>query len=133
MRFEPWAVRRTRELFRSTHDSGLVDAIALQGFMPYHFLTMSKVTSKFQISIPKAIVNEAGIRVGDELVWERAGADLRLRLASEPSRRLTTSERLALFDSARTRQKSRERKHVAKRALAPANERGWSREDLYDK
>ena len=94
---------------------------------------MSKVTSKFQISIPKAIVNEAGIRVGDELVWERAGADLRLRLASEPSRRLTTSERLALFDSARTRQKSRERKHVAKRALAPANERGWSREDLYDK
>lgn len=93
---------------------------------------MSKVTSKFQISIPKSIVDEAGIQVGDELLWEKSGADLRLRLASEPSRRLTAPERLALFDSARARQKQRERKRVTKRAaVEPANERGWTREDLY--
>ena len=33
---------------------------------------MSKVTSKHQVSIPKALAARAGIRIGDELKWEHA-------------------------------------------------------------
>jgi len=37
---------------------------------------MSKVTSKYQVSIPKALAERMGIRVGDELAWEdAAGCD----------------------------------------------------------
>ena len=40
---------------------------------------MSKVTSKHQVSIPKALAARAGIRVGDELEWEHAAGTLRVR------------------------------------------------------
>ena len=40
---------------------------------------MSKVTSKFQVSIPKALAERIGIRVGDELAWEDAAGTLRAR------------------------------------------------------
>ncbi len=37
---------------------------------------MSKVTSKYQVSIPKSLAEKIGIQVGDELEWEEAAGIL---------------------------------------------------------
>ena len=88
---------------------------------------MSKVTSKYQVSIPKALAERIGIRVGDELAWEDAAGMLRARIATVAKTRMTLRERLRLFDAATTRQVDRERK----RRLPRGKGRGWTREDLY--
>ena len=88
---------------------------------------MSKVTSKYQVSIPKALAERIGIRVGDELDWEDAAGMLRARVATVAKARMTLRERLRLFDAATARQEERERK----RRLPRGKGRGWTREDLY--
>ena len=88
---------------------------------------MSKVTSKFQVSIPKALAERIGIRVGDELSWEDAAGTLRARVATASKPRMTLRERLRLFDAATARQEERERK----RRFPRGKGRGWTREDLY--
>ncbi len=95
--------------------------------MHYYCLTMSKVTSKFQVSIPKALAAKAGIRVGDELDWEEAAGTLRARAATRPKAGFAASERLRLFDAATVRQEKRAHTH----RLPRGNSRGWTREDLY--
>ena len=45
---------------------------------------MSKVTSKYQVSIPKALAEKIGIRIGDELEWEDAAGTLRARAGAIP-------------------------------------------------
>lgn len=92
---------------------------------------MSKVTSKYQISIPKALADRAGIRVGDDLAWEEVDGDggLRLRPATEAARALPTEERLALFDDATSRQRKRQRND----ARQASKSRGWTRQDLYSR
>ena len=88
---------------------------------------MSKVTSKYQVSIPKALAERIGIRVGDELAWEDAAGILRARIATVARARMTLRERLRLFDAATARQEERQRK----RRLPRGRGRGWTREDLY--
>ncbi len=88
---------------------------------------MSKVTSKYQVSIPKALAERIGIRVGDELAWEDAAGMLRARIATVAKARMTLRERLRLFDAATARQEERERKLRLPRGKG----RGWTREDLY--
>ena len=88
---------------------------------------MSKVTSKYQVSIPKALAEKIGIRVGDELAWEDAAGTLRARVATAAKVRMTLRERLRLFDAATARQEERERQ----RRLPRGKGRGWTREDLY--
>ena len=88
---------------------------------------MSKVTSKYQVSIPKALAERIGIRVGDELDWEDAAGMLRARVATVAKARMTLRERLRLFDAATVRQEERQRK----RPLHRGKGRGWTREDLY--
>jgi len=88
---------------------------------------MSKVTSKYQVSIPKALAERIGIRVGDELAWEDAAGTLRARVATTPKTAFSVHERLRLFDAATARQAERER---VKR-LPRGKGRGWIREDLY--
>ena len=88
---------------------------------------MSKVTSKYQVSIPKALAEKAGIRIGDELEWEEAAGTLRTRAATAPKAGFSVSERLRLFDAATARQARRERAH----RLPRDKSRGWTREDLY--
>ena len=90
---------------------------------------MSKVTSKYQVSIPKALAEKIGIRVGDELAWEDAAGTLRARVATASKVRLTVHERLRLFDAATARQVERERR----RRLPRGKGRGWTREDLYSR
>jgi AbrB family looped-hinge helix DNA binding protein len=90
---------------------------------------MAKITSKYQVKVPKAIAEQYGLHPGDEIEWMPAGDAIRV----VPSGHLPTRPdndvklRLRLFDEAtrRIQQKptSQERQQ----------DRGWTREDLYDR
>jgi bifunctional DNA-binding transcriptional regulator/antitoxin component of YhaV-PrlF toxin-antitoxin module len=101
---------------------------------------MSKITSKLQLTVPKAIADQYQIRPGDNVEWVAAGDTIRV-IHSKATRQTqegpTVEERLALFDKATERQREREanpdRGEIpAERAIEPHKiERGWAREDLH--
>ena len=86
----------------------------------------SKVTSKLQVTVPKAVAEEAGIAPGDVLWWEANGPVLVARPVSKP--RMTPNEIAASF--AATEERLR-RKWEGVDVGPPPTERGWTREDLY--
>lgn len=101
---------------------------------------MAKVTSKLQLTVPKAIAHRYGIRPGDNVDFIPAGDAIRLARASVDKRQgLTPDQRLALFDQATERQRQREINPnnpgiPAEPGWKPHEiERGWRREDLYDR
>jgi AbrB family looped-hinge helix DNA binding protein len=91
------------------------------------WLVMSKVTGKFQVTLPKRLVTTYGIKVGDEVEFSAAGD----RIALLPARRkpVDRAHRLREFDRATERQRSRERT----RPLEAASKRDWKREELYSR
>jgi AbrB family looped-hinge helix DNA binding protein len=89
---------------------------------------MAKVTSKRQVTVPKAIADRFGIRPGDEIEF-LPGTDS-LRLLSPEKTRHDVEDRLRWFDQATRRQRERERKR--RPAETSAIDRGWTREDLYN-
>ncbi len=46
---------------------------------------MSKVTSKLQVTIPKVIANQYGIKPGDEIEFLPAGESIRVRTSRNPT------------------------------------------------
>ena len=90
---------------------------------------MSKVTSKLQVTIPKAIANMLGIMPGDELEWIAAGDSLRV-LPLSRKQRLSVEQRLDLFDQATRRQRHRQ---LGRTGGRKPSTRGWKREDLYER
>lgn len=92
---------------------------------------MAKVTSKLQVTIPKAVAAEYGIEPGDEIEFQAAGDVIRVR-PPRPRRgtRLSLSERVRLFDQATARQEARE-KLMPQPATDATDDRGWRREELY--
>jgi AbrB family looped-hinge helix DNA binding protein len=93
---------------------------------------MSLVTSKLQVTLPKAIADKYQIRPGDEIEWVEAGDRLHVVPAKTLPARLTTPERLRLFDEATERQRQREALAPSGAAASRASvERGWKREELY--
>jgi AbrB family looped-hinge helix DNA binding protein len=92
---------------------------------------MAKVTSKRQVTIPKAIADRYRIREGDELEFVPAGDAIRVLPAGSAPEPLAVAARLALFDAATARQRARQRARV--RARGKAKDRGWTREELYDR
>ena len=101
---------------------------------------MTKVTSKLQLTVPKVIANEYGIKPGDQLDLVSAGDVIRvipLKSRRSQVRLRSVEERLKLFDQATARQRRREAK--AEEVEIPPErppkpheiERGWRREDLY--
>lgn len=92
---------------------------------------MSKVTENYRVTLPKALAERYGIRPGDEVRFEAAGDAIRLvpedRGASAVE--VDTASRLRLFDAATARQRARE----AGKETRPADSRGWTREELYDR
>jgi len=93
---------------------------------------MPKVTSKLQLTVPKAIADQYGIRPGDELQWIAAGEAIHVipggrNNLTEQVR--TVEERLELFDRATQRQRRRQGK--AGKAVSRPAARGWKREELY--
>jgi AbrB family looped-hinge helix DNA binding protein len=88
---------------------------------------MSKVTSKYEVTIPKRIADTYAIHPGDEIEWVAAGEVIHL---VPPRARVLAPDRessLRLFDQATERQRARS---VTPRQEHP-RDRGWGREDLY--
>lgn len=106
---------------------------------------MSKVTSKLQVTLPKAIADHYGVVPGAELIFEPAGESIRVLVAREPAvapkagAGLALDERQALLEAVARRQALRNRRYrlkvgpAAARKTEGAGERGWSREELYER
>jgi AbrB family looped-hinge helix DNA binding protein len=100
---------------------------------------MPKVTSKLQLTVPKKIADQYGIRPGDELEWVPAGESIRVELVRRKARsgqRLTAGERLALFNAGMKRvdrlQAEQIKEAEAKGTRITRENRGWTREELYE-
>jgi AbrB family looped-hinge helix DNA binding protein len=97
---------------------------------------MSKVTSKLQLTLPKAVADQHGIRPGDALEWVPAGETIRVVLVGRTQKtgqEPTVKERLELFDQATMRQRQRETT-LRREGLTSSEsraDRGWTREDIY--
>lgn len=108
---------------------------------------MSKVTSKLQVTLPKAIADRYGVGPGSNVVFEPAGESIRVLVAREPglgsSSGMSIADKQALLDAASLRQAVRNRRHrlastAAGRKAKPGPAakqagRGWTREELYDR
>jgi AbrB family looped-hinge helix DNA binding protein len=90
--------------------------------------TVAKVTSKLQLTIPKAIAERYGIRAGDEVDLTPAGEVIRMSPGKRHGGGESIEERLRLFDQAVERQCRRQAKL---RRVRQTVDRGWRREDLY--
>ena len=90
---------------------------------------MAKVTSKYQVTVPKKIAERYGIRPGDDIDWVAAGEVIRV---IPPAKRVIPENResqLRLFDQAT----ERHRRRPSARPATQPRERGWTREDLYER
>ena len=89
---------------------------------------MSKVTSKLQVTLPKALAERYDIRPGDDIDWIATGDSIRVTKTSTRKAPLDPTRRLELFNKATERQKRRQRTSGSGQKTS---NRGWSREDLY--
>lgn len=94
---------------------------------------MAKVTSKRQVTLPKAITDRYGIRPGDEITFVAAGDAIRVEPGAGRPERRSRAARLELFDAATARQRARQRGAGGgpRRRRREARSRGWTREELY--
>jgi len=91
---------------------------------------VAKVTSKLQVTLPKALAQQYRIKPGDDILWVAAGDALRVVPARSAPGPQSRERRVALFDAATARQAARQR------GCRPGNrggDRGWRREDLYER
>ena len=103
---------------------------------------MAKVTSKCQVTVPKAIAERYSIRPGDHIDWQPAGDVIRVIPSKKQSSRKALSReipspekaaaeertaKLRLFDQATERHRAR----PSAPATSQDRGRGWTREDLY--
>ncbi len=88
---------------------------------------MTRVTGKFQITLPKRLVDAYGIHVGDEVELKAAGESIAIIPARSARPELSAQERVRLFDQGTLRQVERDRRQPRQ----PADDRGWTREELY--
>ena len=88
---------------------------------------MAKVTSKYQVTVPRKIAEEYRIQPGDDIDWVPAGDVIRVippgKHAIGPSR----ESQLRWFDQAT----ERHRKRPSQGNDRQSRNRGWTREDLY--
>jgi AbrB family looped-hinge helix DNA binding protein len=90
---------------------------------------MAKVTSKYQVTVPRAIADRYGIRPGDQIEWAPAGDVIRVIPAGTEAKPEDRDTKLRLFDEATKRHRRRPSASTAKQV----NARGWKREDLYSR
>lgn len=86
---------------------------------------MAKITSKYQVTVPKAIAEQYHIGPGDEIDWIPAGEIIRVVPPGQKALPEDRNSQLHLFDQATERHQRRARGRLHARS------RGWSREDLY--
>jgi AbrB family looped-hinge helix DNA binding protein len=90
---------------------------------------MTRVTGKFQITLPKRLVDAFGIRVGDEVDLVAAGDAIHVVPARAVRSGLSAEEQLRLFDETTQRIKQRAQEKEPPSAI----DRGWARDELYDR
>lgn len=88
---------------------------------------MAKVTTKYQVTVPRKIADEFDIHPGDEIDWVPAGDVIRVIPSRKPAAREHPESQLRLFDQATARHHPRKSPAAGKRL----RNRGWKREDLY--
>jgi AbrB family looped-hinge helix DNA binding protein len=88
---------------------------------------MTRVTGKFQITLPKRLVDAYGIHVGDEVELVAAGEAIAILPARAAKAVLSPTERLRYFDEATRRQDARKQPHTRN----STKDRGWTRDELY--
>lgn len=89
---------------------------------------MAKVTSKYQVTLPKKIADEYQIRPGDNIDWVPAGEAIRVIPSGKSAEPQDRQAQLRMFDQATERHRRRRRTPAMK-----ARGRGWKREDLYSR
>jgi bifunctional DNA-binding transcriptional regulator/antitoxin component of YhaV-PrlF toxin-antitoxin module len=90
---------------------------------------VAKVTSKLQVTLPKALAEQYRIKPGDDILWVASGEAIRVVPARSVTKKDSVAERLKLFDQASERVRRR-----YKPAKGPEpTDRGWTREELYDR
>ena len=89
------------------------------------------MTSKLQVTVPKAVADRYRIKPGDEIRFEDAGEVIRVVPPSAEVRpeMADTATRLALFDAATERQRQREAAATPEGAVS----RGWTRDELHER
>jgi len=90
---------------------------------------MAKVTSKRQVTIPKAIADQYRIHEGDDLEFVAAGDAIRVLPPGAALEPRPIAVRLALFDAATARQRARLGSRAPARGKGKG--RGWTREELH--
>ncbi len=90
---------------------------------------VSRVTSKLQVTLPKAIADAHNIRSGSEIQFE-SGIDCVRIVVGKSGSELSLEEKLRLLKEARIRQQLRNKKF--RHPTKPVR-RGWRRDDLYER
>ena len=90
---------------------------------------MAKVTSKYQVTVPKKIADEYHIEPGDNIDWVAAGEVIRVIPPGQQTAPQDQNSRLHWFDQAT----ERHRKRAPARSTRQPRDRGWRREDLYER
>lgn len=90
---------------------------------------MAKVTSKYQVTVPKAVADQYGIRPGDDIEWVPAGDVIRVIPSRSAGEADEAESRLRVFDQATARQ----RRRIATKTKGLESDRGWTRGDLYNR
>jgi AbrB family looped-hinge helix DNA binding protein len=93
-------------------------------------LGVAKITSKLQVTIPKALAEKYGLEPGDDIEWSATGSTIRIA-RKRPSAPIDVCSRLELFDAATSRQRERER--TGPHRPRDDSDRGWTREELYER
>ncbi|NBB80839.1 MAG: AbrB/MazE/SpoVT family DNA-binding domain-containing protein [Verrucomicrobia bacterium] len=92
---------------------------------------MSKVSTKYQITLPRDLARSHHILPGEDVVFEEAGSALYLRRGPAETNADSVEGRLASFDRASQRQEARNRAYPA--SLKSSAGRGWTRDELYQR
>lgn len=88
---------------------------------------MAKVTTKLQVTVPKALAERFGIRPGSQITWEAGPDAIRVVPTRASAVAVDVGGRLERFDQATARQRARQRTRTRRTSA----ERGWTREELY--
>jgi bifunctional DNA-binding transcriptional regulator/antitoxin component of YhaV-PrlF toxin-antitoxin module len=88
---------------------------------------MAKVTSKYQVTMPRRIADVYHIRPGDDIDWVPAGEVIRVIPPGKQAASQDRESQLRLFDQAT----ERHWKRPSERTAGQPRGRGWKREDLY--
>jgi bifunctional DNA-binding transcriptional regulator/antitoxin component of YhaV-PrlF toxin-antitoxin module len=88
---------------------------------------MAKVTSKYQVTVPRRIAGKYNLDPGVEITWVEAGEIIHVIPPGRQPESADVESKLRLFDQATARQ----RRRPSLRAGRGQSKRGWKREDLY--